>query len=59
MTENMTGKVEFVFNDPKVVCDVCEKNLDLRLVRFIGQFLVCKRCLLATATLLTMNEGIG
>jgi hypothetical protein len=58
----MTGKIEFVFNHPKAVCDVCGKNLDLRLVRFKGLFqtwLVCKRCLLDTAELLMMNEGIG
>lgn len=59
---DMTGKIEFVFNDPEAVCDVCGKNQDFRLVRFKGRiqgWLVCRRCLLGTAELLMMNEGVG
>lgn len=59
----MSGKIEFVFNDPKAVCDVinCGENQDLCLVRFKGKyesFLVCKRCLLSTATLLIANKEV-
>jgi len=58
---DMIGKIEFVFNDPSAICDVCGENQDFRLVRFKGRGqgkLVCKRCLLATAELLIVNEGV-
>jgi hypothetical protein len=63
MTQDMTGKIDFLFNDPQAQCDVvrCEGERNMRLVRFKGRFesfVICEDCIQSANLLLMMNEGV-
>ncbi len=62
----MSIVVGVLFNDPRVKCNFCQKNADLKCLELEGidntgvgfRVIMCKACIHEVFTVLAMNEGV-